>query len=368
MYDVFLSHNRQQKPWVREFCQILRKGGLTVFFDEDSIEPGDSIVRAIEQAIVNSRHVILLISPASISSKWVAMETALTIYCDPDASGKVLIPIILESVDFALIRPSVRALNCVDLTDIRTRVAHFQQLLRYLRIPPTLISTLPPWPEIGTIEKVIQIPSLIVADINDVMSWGWNGRRLLDELIRLDYQTMEGLTQDHEGQTSQWDPVFMDHPDTWRLLVNAPGNIVGYWHFVPLFDTDYNLAKQGQLMDSQITTDKVRLFELPGCYDIYFVSICIQSRYRRTPAVRLLFNSILDVFADLANEGVSIREVCTNAYTPSGVALCKSLGLIYVRDHIDHGRIFLTQFSSLIQHDLFKRYPELQELYAKPSP
>jgi hypothetical protein len=364
MYDVFLSHNRQQKYWVREFCQILRQGGLTVFFDEDSIEPGDSVVRAIEEALVNSRHVVLVISPSSMSSKWVAMETAITVYSDPDVSRKVLIPIILESVEPTLIRPSVRSLNSIDLTDPQTRDKRFQQLLGYLGFSASVIPTVPAWPQIAIETKTIQISALSVADIDDVISWGWDGLRLLDELIQLDYQTMEGLTPDHEGQTRQWAPVFMDHPDTWRLIVNSSGKIVGYWHFVPLFEPEYNLARQGQLIDGHITTDKLKLFELPGQYDVYFVTMCIQSQFRRTPAVRLLFNSLLQVIAYLAQEGVFIREVCANAYTPSGVSLCRSLGLMHVGNHISHGQIFLAKFSSLLCHELSRPYPELRRAYA----
>ena len=39
-YDLFLSHNRQQKPWVRELVRFLRSLQFTFFFDEDSIAPG----------------------------------------------------------------------------------------------------------------------------------------------------------------------------------------------------------------------------------------------------------------------------------------------------------------------------------------
>ena len=42
-YDVFLSHNSADKPKVRRLAQRLRKAGLTVWFDEWIIQPGDDI-------------------------------------------------------------------------------------------------------------------------------------------------------------------------------------------------------------------------------------------------------------------------------------------------------------------------------------
>ncbi|MBU1638154.1 hypothetical protein KKC97_10870 [bacterium] len=208
------------------------------------------------------------------------------------------------------------------------------------------------------------VSSLRVVDIEDVLMWGWNGRRLLDELIRLDYRTIEGLTSAHEGQTEQWVPVFMDHPDTWRLVIDSHGEIVGYWHFVPLFDDEYQLARTGQLFESAITTDKVKFFELPGKYNAYFVSICMQARYRRTPAMRIIFDSLLDTFTELAREGVFISELCANAYSASGVALSQSLGFTYACDHIDHGKIFTSNFRAVLSLDFAKRHRELIHLYS----
>ena len=99
MFDVFLSHNRRQKPWVREFAQVLKAAGLKIFFDEESISPGEDIVRALESALENSKRVVFVITPSSLESDWVALETASAIYSDPAASKGKLVPVMLEGVD-----------------------------------------------------------------------------------------------------------------------------------------------------------------------------------------------------------------------------------------------------------------------------
>lgn len=366
MYDIFLSHNRQQKSWVREFCQILRDRGLNVFFDEDSISPGENVVRAIERAIEDSRHVVLVISPSSMTSDWVAMEAAITVYRDPKASKRILLPVMLESIDLGSVPLSMRVLNFINLTNQATRDAEFRRLLSCMGIALDQIPSAPPWSQENKIIEESTLSFLTVADIDNVISWGWDGKKLLDELIKLDYQTIDDLTPDHEGHTNQWAPVFMDHPDTWRLLIAGPERIVGYWHFVPLFKMDYEKAKEGRLADSQITTDIVRVCELPGWYDIYFVSICALPIYRRTLRMRPLFKSFFDVATELALEGVFIKEICTNAYTPSGEALCKDLGFNFITSHIDHGKIYGGQFIDLLNHDLSNGHHELKRLYGLP--
>lgn len=80
--------------------------------------------------------------------------------------------------------------------------------------------------------------------------------------------------------------------------------------------------------------------------------------------MRLLFDSLFKVLVELAREGVFIKEICTNAYTPSGLALCKEFGFTFVGDHRDHGKIFARKFFPFPQHPLLVNYPELGQLYA----
>jgi hypothetical protein len=361
-YDIFLSHNRKQKIWVRELAKFLRAQGLTVFFDEDSIKPGDDVVEALEQAVESSKSLVLVLSISSVCSHWVSFETATRVYTDIAGGKKSLIPILVEKVDRSLVKLSVRRLDYFDLTDPETREFEFSQFLSSIGLPAESACLIKSWPEPSGIEP------LFVADINSVISRGWDGSRLLDELISLDYSVIEGLVPDHEGHSAQWAPVFMDHPDTWRLITNHSKDIVGYWHFVPLFEEEYERAKQGVLLDSEITTDKVRIFELPGRYNIYFVSIGILPRYRRSRAITLVIKSILDVLVELAQQGIFIYQLCANAYTPSGEALCKSLGMSYLYPHKDKGKVYCANFLDLLSGDLSIERQELLQLYRAAFP
>ena len=98
-YDVFLSHNRKDKPWVRHFYKFLCDKGLSVFFDEESIEFGVDSTASIEEGLEHSKHVLFVISPDSVASGWVSLETSIGIYSDPSAREKKIIPILLEPTD-----------------------------------------------------------------------------------------------------------------------------------------------------------------------------------------------------------------------------------------------------------------------------
>lgn len=210
---------------------------------------------------------------------------------------------------------------------------------------------------------------LLVGGVSDVVEWGWDGRRLLRELIALDFSTLDGLVDEHEGSPEQWAPVFMDHPDTWRLLFSEPREVVGYWHFAPLFDHEFKLAMEGQLLDSQITSDKVQFLELPNTYNLYFVQLCMLPTWRSTHNLQLLFGTIFDVVEQLARQGILFDSVCTNAYTETGRSLCKTLRLHRGCDHAERGTIYSGKMRRILANRIASHRPALRAAYGlSPGP
>jgi hypothetical protein len=196
------------------------------------------------------------------------------------------------------------------------------------------------------VEKPVQ--PLNVADIDDVLNWGWDGTKLLDAFIALDYATLADLTPEDEGDSKQWAPIFMDQPQTWRMLTTEPKVIKGYWHFAPLFPADFARAKAGELLDSEIKADRVQTLAEPGQYDIYFVQLCLHSRFRRPSHKLRLFRSVLSVLDELRQDGIFIREVCANAYTPEGASVCTTFHMQPGAKHRNHGTIYSAPIAALL--------------------
>lgn len=60
-HDVFLSHSSKDKAVAHAVAERLRADGLTVWFDEWEIKPGDSIPAKIEEGLEHSRVLVLCI-------------------------------------------------------------------------------------------------------------------------------------------------------------------------------------------------------------------------------------------------------------------------------------------------------------------
>jgi len=73
-FDVFLSHNSKDKPWVIKLKGSLETLDIKVWLDKDEIRPGDLFAKALERGIEESKAVALVISPESMASGWVEAE------------------------------------------------------------------------------------------------------------------------------------------------------------------------------------------------------------------------------------------------------------------------------------------------------
>jgi hypothetical protein len=185
----------------------------------------------------------------------------------------------------------------------------------------------------------------------------------LKALIKLDYETLEGLVEGDEGHPEQWAPIFMNHPTTWRMLLSSDNAIRGYWHFAPLFPDDYARAGEGKLLDSEITADRIPEFSQPGQYDVYFVQICLLPRFRQIAHKRLLLTSVVDVLEELAAADIYVRHVTANAYTAVGEAMCGSFGLTEHGPHVSHGKLFMGPIADVLRSPLARSRPELLAAY-----
>lgn len=97
-YDVFISYSHDDLDWVSRFAARLEAEGFTVARDEVVLRPGDILVHAIEQAIRDSAHAILVFSPASVASGWVRQEYA-TLMQRSIEQGVRFIPVIIADVE-----------------------------------------------------------------------------------------------------------------------------------------------------------------------------------------------------------------------------------------------------------------------------
>lgn len=364
---VFISYRRGSgAAEARLMSQFLTSHGFDVFLDVDELGAGhfnDRLLREIEER----RHFLLVCSPGALDrcsshGDWVRREIAQAL-----RTSRNVVPVMLpgfawpHEAELPDEVAEIRLFNAFPYDHTHWKAICGGLLSMLGRKSPSESSSAVAHRSVPAAE--LGGRSLRVGDIRDVVSWGWDGTRLLDEFIRIDYETLESLDGESEGHSRQWAPIFMQHPETWRMLLAPDDSIAGYWHFAPLFDDVYASAEQGMLFDGEITADRVNCFEMGGCFKVYMCQICLLPAHRSTASIKMLLGSVLDVVDELSMHDIFISDLCANAFSLAGQSLCKSFGLSYRVPHVRTGSIYSAPIGRVLACPIARGRPGLQLRY-----
>ncbi len=106
---IFISHASEDKRAVRSLAAALRRLGWTVWIDEAEIPGGEEWSASLLRALEASWIVVLVVSHASMTSKWVRREIAAA-----DRLGRRIIPVVIDPAPYP--------------DDLRIRLAGVQQI------------------------------------------------------------------------------------------------------------------------------------------------------------------------------------------------------------------------------------------------
>ncbi len=172
-YDVFISHASEDKDiFVRPFASKLSDVGVRVWYDEFSLNLGDSLSSAIDKGLTKSRFGIIVISPAFIRKNWTDYELRGLIARQVE-ERKVIIPI-WHDVDKATVLRFSPTL--ADIVAINTNEGIGRTTLKVIRqVRPDIF---------GTIEAKFKFDQIVANATPELrrLSELKRGRRLRDRL------------------------------------------------------------------------------------------------------------------------------------------------------------------------------------------
>src|SRR3954451_9679863 len=96
MPGVFISHNHQDKNFVRRLGADLAACGVRVWIDEAEIKVGDSLIATISAAIDEMSYFAIVLSPRSVVSVWVQQELEQALGNQISLRNIKVLPILLE--------------------------------------------------------------------------------------------------------------------------------------------------------------------------------------------------------------------------------------------------------------------------------
>ena len=123
---AFISYSREDSEFALRLARDLKAAGAEIWLDQLDIHPGHEWDDAIEAALVAAPLMLLILSPASASSRNVRNEVAVAL-----DEGKKIIPILHRDCVVPL------QLRRIQYVDFRTDYARgFAELLRHMGVGP----------------------------------------------------------------------------------------------------------------------------------------------------------------------------------------------------------------------------------------
>jgi TIR domain-containing protein len=127
-FGVFLSQSQDDRGPADRIAGELRQIGLPVWYAPWSIKAGESIPGKVNEALEQNNMMVVLLSPRSVSSRWVKMEWESALAATYAGEDMTVVPVLIDPVQVPAILLGIRR---IDMTPGRFE-AGFAELTQLL--------------------------------------------------------------------------------------------------------------------------------------------------------------------------------------------------------------------------------------------
>jgi transcriptional regulator with XRE-family HTH domain len=163
------------------------------------------------------------------------------------------------------------------------------------------------------------------------------------------------------------EPAYRAFPDNWELILHGD-RPVGKWAVFFLTPEDETLFRAGQIVESELTIDRVHRPLLPGTYFGYCTELIVLPGHET--AATLLLGSFVRFLENLAAREVFLHGLGTISCSPGGEQLCRDLGMTRLCDYFvspEYG-VWTLPGQAIARSIFTRRSPRLAALYADMFP
>ena len=98
-YDVFVIYSRKDRKFAEHLVNDLEENGIRTYVDFKDLLPGEVWNVVLPEAMINSKILVALLSPNSISSEYVQLDLKTAL-----ANNKRIIPVLCQAIDFSKLK------------------------------------------------------------------------------------------------------------------------------------------------------------------------------------------------------------------------------------------------------------------------
>lgn len=325
-YDIFLSYKCTDEDGKKtpdygiahEMHERLSSIGYSVFFSSDTLEKiGSSRYKTdIDEALDTAKIMIVILTNADYAnSHWVQYEWD-SFYNDylSGIRSEANLFTLTQGVDVHNLPRTLRNVqNFNYVTDMEHLCKYIENILPKYQAVTEITE-----PK-NTNSKGIYIITGRTVTIDDIR-----------EAVMLDALVYDDIYQVDTEQCEDW---FNVNPDIYIMAKEiASDKVIAYVNISPVTDECYDRIKNGDFIDTGITSDMILSYDMPFPYSVYFSSIVIHPDYQNSEVFMQLFNAIVKKFIYLGDHEVYVKRMVADAVTKSGEKFCKMFGMTKIKN------------------------------------
>ncbi len=100
---IFISYSHEDADFVDKFAADVVKNRASVWIDRWELNVGDSIVQRVQEALLNSSAILVVLSKASVQSEWCKREFSAGLVRELDERRVLLLPVLVEDCEIPLL-------------------------------------------------------------------------------------------------------------------------------------------------------------------------------------------------------------------------------------------------------------------------
>lgn len=108
MQNIFVSYSHQDKAFVDRLASDLERSGAKIWLDRREIKPGDSIIDLIHGQIRRSSHLLAILSPAFVASRFARQELSEARIAQLSRRRIKVIPVLIEKCSTPALLTSIQ--------------------------------------------------------------------------------------------------------------------------------------------------------------------------------------------------------------------------------------------------------------------
>jgi len=159
MEKIFVSYSYDDKSFVVWLVERLAQEDLSVWYDMDEINVGDSLNKKIEEGIKSSSFIIIVLSKSGVKSKWVNYELNTALVYSAQKQGVKILPVLIDDAD---IPPNLSSIRYADFT--KNKDLALQELIKTIRQEDKIIIKPSNWDELDPASFENLVYDLLIAE------------------------------------------------------------------------------------------------------------------------------------------------------------------------------------------------------------